>query len=33
MPCGGAAIVAMWWLTAVLIGRMLAGVRPARAPA
>lgn len=30
IPCGGAAIVAMWWLTAVLVVRMLRGARPVR---
>ena len=30
IPCGGAAIVAMWWLTAVLVARMLTGARAAR---
>ena len=29
IPCGGAAIVAMWWLTAGLVARMLARERVA----
>ena len=30
IPCGGAAIVAMWWLTGILVARMLARTRHVR---